>query len=121
MLPTAARLRTPAEFQRVTRSGRRGTAATLVVHLARDAGDAPPRAGFVVSKKVGNSVVRHRVVRRLRAIVAGRLPEMPAGTALVVRALPAAADATGAALSADFGRALRRAQGHARKEGGGGE
>jgi ribonuclease P protein component len=115
MLPTAARLRTPADFQRVTRSGDRGAAAALVVHVERNGGDEPSRAGFVVSKKIGNSVVRHRVVRRLRAVVAERLPEMPVGTALVVRALPAAADATSAALSADLGVALQRAKGRKRR------
>lgn len=114
MLPTAARLRTPGDFQRVTRSGRRGAATTLVVHVGAGA-DAPARAGFVVSKKVGNSVVRHRVMRRLRAIVAARLAGLPNGTELVIRALPAAADATSAVLDADFSRALRRAEGRKRR------
>jgi ribonuclease P protein component len=114
MLPTAARLHTPEQFQRVTRSGRRGAAATLVVHVD-DAADDGTRAGFVVSKKIGNSVVRHRVVRRLRAVVRQRLTDLPAGTDLVIRALPAAADATSAALNADFGLALRRAEGRKRR------
>jgi len=116
MLPTAARLRTAGDFQRVTRSGRRGAAPTLVVHVVQDgvlSGSA--RAGFVVSKKIGNSVVRHRVVRRLRAVAAQRLAEMPAGSALVVRALPPAADATSAALGADLDVALRRAEGRKRR------
>jgi ribonuclease P protein component len=116
MLPTAARLRTPGDFQRVTRSGRRGAAATLVVHVVRDESVfAGPRAGFVVSKKIGNSVVRHRVARRLRAVVAACLADMPSGTALVVRALPAAANATSTVLRADFGVALQRAEGRKRR------
>jgi ribonuclease P protein component len=110
MLPTAARLHTPEQFQRVTRSGRRGAAATVVVHVDDAVGDGT-RAGFVVSKKIGNSVVRHRVVRRLRAVVGARLADLPDGTDLVIRALPAAAGATSAVLSADFSLALRRAQG----------
>ncbi|BBG05624.1 hypothetical protein PSA01_29040 [Pseudonocardia saturnea] len=70
---------------------------------------ASPRAGFVVSKAVGNSVVRHRVTRRLRHLVADRLGTLPAGTALVVRALPPAGTATSAELGADLDSALRSA------------
>ncbi len=78
-----------------------------MVHASRAdarAGD-PPRVGFVVSKAVGNSVVRNRTLRRLRAQVADRILRLPAGVDLVVRANPAAAGAT----SADLGRHLDRA------------
>lgn len=68
----------------------------------------PPRVGFVVSKAVGNSVVRHRVIRRLRAQVADRLELLPPGTDVVVRAQPAAAVASSAELAADLDRALER-------------
>ncbi len=55
---------------------------------------APPaRAGFVVGRSVGNSVVRHRVIRRLRHLVRDRLGLLPAGSRLVVRALPPAGTA----------------------------
>ncbi|GAA1030293.1 hypothetical protein GCM10009565_65280 [Amycolatopsis albidoflavus] len=66
------------------------------------------RAGFVVSKAVGNSVVRHRVTRRLRHLVSARLGTLPAGTSLVVRALPPAASASSAELGSDLDAALRR-------------
>jgi ribonuclease P protein component len=66
------------------------------------------RAGFVVSKAVGNSVVRHRVARRLRHLVAARLGTLPAGATLVVRALPPAATASSAELGADLDGALKR-------------
>ena len=39
---------------------------------------AGARAGFVVGKAVGNSVVRHRVTRRLRAVVRDELHRLPA-------------------------------------------
>ncbi len=68
----------------------------------------PPRVGFVVSRAVGNSVVRHRVVRRLRALVAERLPGLPEGTDLVVRAQPPAATAASPELAAALDRALDR-------------
>lgn len=87
----------------------------MVVHVRRENRDAGAQIGFVVSKQVGNSVVRHRVVRRLRAIVSARLSTLPKGTDIVVRALPAAADAASADLDADFGLALRRAEGRKRR------
>ncbi len=65
-----------------------------------------PRAGFVVGKVVGNSVQRHRVVRQLRHLTAAQLSALPAGTDLVVRALPGAFSADlGAELAELFNRA----------------
>jgi ribonuclease P protein component len=68
-----------------------------------------PRAGFVVSKAVGNSVVRHRVARRLRHLVRDRLARLPEDSLLVVRALPPAASATSAELGEDLDAGLRSA------------
>ena len=64
--------------------------------------DASRRAGFVVPAKVGNSVVRHRVTRRLRPLVRQQLASLPSGTDVVVRALPSAATATSAELGPDL-------------------
>jgi ribonuclease P protein component len=69
---------------------------------------AAPRIGFVVSKAVGNSVVRHRVARRLRHVFRDRLGTVRPGCTLVVRALPAAASAASAELGDDIDAALRR-------------
>jgi ribonuclease P protein component len=68
----------------------------------------PARAGFVVSKAVGPAVVRNRVKRRLRHLVRDRLDRLPAGSLVVVRALPPAADADYADLARDLDTALRR-------------
>lgn len=68
----------------------------------------PQRVGFVVSKAVGNSVVRHRVLRRLRALVAQRLALLPAGTDVVVRAQAASATASSAELGTALDQALER-------------
>ena len=80
-----------------------------MVHLHSAAGVAAPRAGFVVSKAVGKSVVRHRVARRLRHLVRDRLATLPTDSLLVVRALPSAATATSAALGDDLDAGLRSA------------
>jgi ribonuclease P protein component len=53
-------------------------------------------------------VTRNRVKRRLRHLVRERIEELPEGTALVVRALPPASDATYDGLRDDLGRALER-------------
>jgi ribonuclease P protein component len=47
-------------------------------------------------------VVRHRVTRRLRALVREELDRLPAGADLVVRARPEAADADSARLHRDL-------------------
>jgi ribonuclease P protein component len=70
----------------------------------------PPgaRAGFVVGKAVGNSVVRHRVTRRLRAVVGAELHRLPATADLVVRARPEAGTATSNLLRRDLVAGLDR-------------
>jgi ribonuclease P protein component len=114
LLPVAARLRRSADFRAVMRSGVRAGRRRLVLH-ASTASTASPmdavssvRVGFVVSKAVGNSVVRHRVTRRFRHLLSTRLGTLPAGSSLVVRALPAAASASSAELAVDLDAALRR-------------
>lgn len=114
MLPVARKLRTSADFTDVVRSGRRAGAKRLVIHLRAPADrlippGQPARAGFVVSKAVGNSVTRHRLTRQLRPLMLRRLTALPPGTDVVVRVLPAAAGSSSADLAADLDRALQAA------------
>lgn len=110
MLPTRARVRTRAEHDLVARRGQRSARGPLVVHwLSRPTVTEPPRAGFVTGRRVGSAVDRNRVRRRLQHLVADRLPAVPSGTLLVVRALPGSADATNAQLGAALDAALRAA------------
>jgi ribonuclease P protein component len=109
VLPVGSRLRGAPEFAAVIRSGRRAGTRHLVVHVLGGAREVAPRAGFVVSAKVGNSVVRHRVTRRLRPLVRDRLTRLAPGTDVVIRALPAAATATSADLAADLRSGLASA------------
>lgn len=96
----------------------RAATPTLVIHAGYlpvgDAADPaaprpPARAGFVVNRAVGGSVVRHRVARRLRHLTAIRLDDLPHGVGIVVRALPTAAEATSDTLARDLARGLARA------------
>lgn len=113
MLPPRHRLRASADFTSAVRGSRASRAGgrLIVVHAYRaDArADLPPRVGFVVSKAVGNAVVRNRTKRRLRAGIATRLSGIPAGVDVVVRANPAAASATWPELDAALERQLARA------------
>ncbi len=109
MLTADARLRRPADFTAVLRHGRRAGRPLLTVHLlVEPGGDPSVRAGLVVSKAVGNSVVRHRTSRRLRALLAGRLSTLDPGTRLVVRASSSAGAAPSRALARDLDAALER-------------
>ncbi|TDO54885.1 ribonuclease P protein component [Kribbella sp. VKM Ac-2527] len=111
MLPASHRLRRSDDYRRAVRSGRRAARRAVVVHLLSQAGldqAEPARVGFVVNKAVGNAVLRNRVHRRLRAVLAARLPDLPAGSLTVVRALPAAASASYDELVSDVDAALRR-------------
>ena len=112
MLAAAQRLRRSTDFAAAVRGGRRAGRGTLVVHLFLEepAQAITARAGFVVSKAVGNAVVRNKVRRRLRHLVRALLPGLPAEAILVVRALPAAASAPYVTLGADLEAALAAAR-----------
>jgi ribonuclease P protein component len=64
--------------------------------------------GFVVSKAVGAAVTRNRVKRRLRHLMRERVGSLVPGSRLVVRALPAAADASSVELGVELDRCLER-------------
>ena len=93
MLPARYRLRSSADFAAVFR-GARGAGGTrsgsrlIVVHAnSTDArAGQPPRVGLVVSKAVGNAVVRNRSKRVLRALMSNRIDRLPEGVDLVIRA-----------------------------------
>ena len=117
MLSSAHRLSDGASFREAVRKGRRSGTRTVVVHLAapdptstEDGGRGlvPPRVGFVVSKAVGNAVVRNRVKRRLRHLAREHVSSLPGSAVLVVRALPASAGAGYTELGADLARGLSR-------------
>lgn len=112
MLPAAHRLRAKSDFS-IALKGFRRRGGPIVLHLSAGEPDRPARIGLIVNRAVGGSVVRHLVARRLRAAVRERLPLLPPGSLLVIRALPECADATvaeiGSALDAAIPRLVRAA------------
>ncbi|MFI6871047.1 ribonuclease P protein component [Nocardia sp. NPDC050406] len=120
MLPEPYRLHRRTDFSRTVRRGRRIGRRDLVVHvLLADEQEAAnpdhpstrmggPRFGLIVSKAVGNAVVRHRVARRLRHICASVIVDLPDGADVVLRALPGAADAPSEELRRQLRTGLRK-------------
>ncbi|GAA4425534.1 ribonuclease P protein component [Georgenia halophila] len=107
-------MRRSVDFTDAVRRGARGGSRRLVVHLT----GAPPTGdresavlvGFVVSKAVGIAVRRNEVKRRLRGLMAERVDALVPGSRIVVRALPASAGASSAALAEDLDAAIATAR-----------
>ena len=78
-------VRDRATFLALRRSGRRARAGQLTLTwLADVAGDlAPPRVAYAVGRRIGPAVQRNLVRRRLRAVVAEFVSEMPPGAYLL--------------------------------------
>ena len=116
MLPARHRLRSSADFAVVFRGSRRAGGCRsgsrlIVVHAnSTDArAGQPPRVGLVVSKAVGNAVVRNRTKRVLRALMNIRIDRLPAGVDLVIRAKTDLPGTPTAALGRDLDTLLAKA------------
>ncbi len=108
MLARGNRITRGAEYKAVVRGGSRCAGAHAVTYVVSSADDRPARFGFIVSKQVGNAVVRNTVRRRLKSVCAEALPGVRPGADVVIRALPAAATAPYADLRAEVQRCLDR-------------
>lgn len=129
MLAPQHRLRSTALFGQTIRKGRKKGSRTVVVHVSVSGGRAEelplpllegatagPRLGLVVSKAVGNAVTRHNTSRKLRHAFRTVMEEgsldFPAGTTVVLRALPKSATASFEELVGDVRSCIRRALPH---------
>ena len=72
--PGLATIRTRADFLAANKAQRAPTTGFVLLVRSRDDGDPAMRAGFTVTKKIGDSVVRNRLKRRLRALARDVLP-----------------------------------------------
>jgi ribonuclease P protein component len=106
-------MRSAEDFRHTIRRGVRGAQPTLVAHVVLsprvpEAG-GHTSVGFVVSKAVGSAVERNRVKRRLRHLMRERIESLPAGSRVVVRALPPSQAAGSDTLAEHLDAALARA------------
>lgn len=108
MLARPHRLTRGTDYKSVVRSGVRCGGARVITSMLTTGEAREARFGFIISKQVGTAVIRNTVRRRLKAVCADALADVPQGTDIVIRALPASASATFAELSADVTRCLAR-------------
>lgn len=80
------------EFGEVYRCGKSAADRYLVLYVLPNGMDES-RLGISVSKKVGNSVIRHRIKRRLREIARLEADSLPGQADMVVIARRPAAEA----------------------------
>jgi ribonuclease P protein component len=96
------------DYRATVRGGYRTAGPHVVTFVRASAADQPTRFGFIVSKTVGNAVTRNLVRRRLKAVCFDELPQHPSGKDIVIRALPASADAPWSTLQKEIHDALTR-------------
>lgn len=108
MLARPYRLTRGSDYRLVVRRGNRCGGARLITSMMPTGEARAPRFGFIISKQVGTAVVRNTVRRRLKAACAEALLRVPQGTDVVIRALPASADASFTELRTDLDRCLGR-------------
>ena len=101
------RLTKRSEFLRVQESGFKVWSG-LFVALALKNEIGVTRLGITVSTKVGNSVARSRLRRRLRELFRKRRADLPAGLDLVIVARPVAKEARWTELSSGFDEVARK-------------
>jgi ribonuclease P protein component len=102
VLARANRLVSAGDYRNAVRRGARSSAPCAVVYRTTRNDKQVPRFGFIVAKTVGVAVVRNRVRRRLKAVCYELLPLVPAGTDIVIRALPASAEESWATLRSEI-------------------
>jgi ribonuclease P protein component len=109
-LPKSRRLTLDSEFKRVRAEGAslRGGMLTLGV-LKNAEPNAPVRAGFVTSRRVGRATVRNRLRRRLREIFRKHQHEISVGVWVVTIASARAARERFHTLEGEWLRLARRA------------
>ena len=107
-LPAVRRLKVSREFERVRKEGRAVRGGLLMLSVLPMDGEKRFRVGLITSRRVGGSVVRNRVRRRLREIVRRNQQALKGGIWFVVIARRSAAQNDSAALEAEWLHLARR-------------
>lgn len=101
-------LRRKKEFRYTYRVGKSAGHRLLALVFARSREPAP-RIGFSVSRKIGNSVTRNRVKRRMREAVTPLIPEIHGNVNVIFIARSAIVEAPFAEIRAAMRALLSRA------------
>ena len=113
------RIRRQVDFSRVYRDGVSAADSVLVVIACRN-GLQYSRLGVVVSRRVGNAVVRNRWKRRMREVFRRHRDRIPTGWDLVVRPRRGAVLSTIAIQGSLPGLAAEVSRKHQKRTAGGG-
>jgi len=81
--PKSARLLKTTEFKRIYDHGKKVSGPFFMAICAVNPGSPLARIGFTVPRRLGNSVIRNRIRRRMREAVRLELHHLPAGRDLV--------------------------------------
>jgi len=109
VLAKANRIVRATDYRAVVRRGTRFPAPNTLTYVRITPDNVERRFGFIVGKTVGSAPVRNLVRRRLKAAAFDLLPEVPAGADVVIRALPASAQASWSTLHQEISNAVHRA------------
>lgn len=107
VLARANRLRNAADFRLILRTGRKVSCSFGTVSLRETTSTSTARFGFVISRKVGNAVMRNKLRRQLRAISRETVDSGLMGIDVVIRALPGACDQSWNLISSELKIVLR--------------
>lgn len=88
------RITAGTDYRNTVRRGRRVGGKITIAHAVFVSEEHPARFGYIISKAVGNAVVRNRIRRRMKAISDDIVREGFTGADVVFRALPAAQTAS---------------------------
>ena len=103
-------LKKTEDFGRVYRQGRSYGNRLLVMYVLERGQDPEGRIGISVSKRVGNSVIRHRIKRQLREIFRLNISSIRSGSDIVAVAKKSAAESTYQELESAVLHLIRRLQ-----------
>lgn len=93
---------------RAVYAAKHSTADSILILYKLNTDNGYIRVGYSVSKKVGNSVIRHKMTRRLREICRARLSNSDGSFDLVIIAKPKAANCSFDLLDSSLAVLLKR-------------
>lgn len=109
-LPRARRIRRTAEYSRVRTEGRSWTGRLLILAVLPLPEEKESRFGFTTTRRLGNSVVRNRLRRRLSSLLAEIAREITGPHLIVTIPRHGATRAEFSELKAEWIKLARRAR-----------